>query len=123
MAFFTAARVSDVIDRRPESASPGDETRGESTARIDEKQHSRVWDGRTKRACCCCCGCGGCDAVVNERLRASALGEQKQEDREGTADCTAALQHAQQGGWAMDEGEDGCTARNERDGERFRGTR
>lgn len=99
MAFFTAARVSNVIDRRPQGASPGDETRvDESTARIDEKQHSRVWDGRTKRATCCCCCCWY-GAVVNERLRASALGNRKRNrKRTRQIDCTAALQHAQQGG-------------------------
>lgn len=79
---FTAARVSAVIDRRPEGVSPGDETRDGSTARIDEKQHSRVWIGRKKRAT------GWCDVVVvSERLRVSALGGGR-----GTADCAAALQ-------------------------------
>lgn len=45
MALITT-RVSGLIDRRPEGASPGDETRVESTARIvgekEQEQHSRV---------------------------------------------------------------------------------
>lgn len=90
MAFFTVARVSGVVDRRPEGASAGDETRVESIARIDEEQHSRVWDGGAKRVTCC-----WCDAMLNERLRASALGEQEQGQEEhcrmhcGSAACAA----------------------------------